>query len=263
MGALKRPFFCSDIYVCMRICRKCKSNKKIIDFSHVISSSGNICYRYKCKTCISEENKIRRKNNLDKIKEKRKTTEYKIKKSIWDKKYNTLNKEKISAKRADRYIKNKKAILAKQKIYTSSEKYKKHRREKQKTKKQFDPGFKLESIIKSKISTALKRQVKSNIAKSYFQILGYDRHQLKNYLESKFEPWMNWNNYGIYNSKIWDDLNQNTWTWQIDHIIPQSELKFTSIEDDNFKKCWGLDNLRPYSAKQNIIDGAKKIRHSG
>lgn len=29
------------------------------------------------------------------------------------------------------------------------------------------------------------------------------------------------------------------------------------MEDEEFKKCWALSNLRPYSAKQNIIDGAR------
>jgi hypothetical protein len=32
------------------------------------------------------------------------------------------------------------------------------------------------------------------------------------------------------------------------------------MEDENFKKCWSLENLRPYSAKQNIIDGAREIK---
>lgn len=42
---------------------------------------------------------------------------------------------------------------------------------------------------------------------------------------------MSWENYGDY--------------WQIDHIVPQSKLCFSSMEDDNFKKCWALENLRP------------------
>ena len=29
------------------------------------------------------------------------------------------------------------------------------------------------------------------------------------------------------------------------------------MEDDNFKKCWALENLRPLSAKQNIVDGVR------
>jgi hypothetical protein len=70
---------------------------------------------------------------------------------------------------------------------------------------------------------------------------------------------MNWNNYGIYYTNLWNDNDPSTWVWNIDHIIPQSKLPYTSMEDDNFKKCWALDNLRPYSAKQNIIDGNKRF----
>lgn len=80
-------------------------------------------------------------------------------------------------------------------------------------------------------------------------------------MEKLFVPWMSWSNYGKYNSKTWDDNDQSTWTWQIDHIIPQSCLPYTSMENDNFKRCWALENLRPYSSKQNFIDGVTKIRH--
>ena len=72
---------------------------------------------------------------------------------------------------------------------------------------------------------------------------------------------MTWNNQGKYNPEIWNDSDQSTWTWQLDHIIPQSDLPYASMEDDNFKKCWSLENLRPYSAKQNLIDGSKRLRH--
>ena len=72
---------------------------------------------------------------------------------------------------------------------------------------------------------------------------------------------MIWNNWAIYDPNTWDDNDQSTWTWNLDHIIPQSDLPYDSMEHPNFKKCWALDNLRPYSAKQNIFDGASKIRH--
>ena len=39
------------------------------------------------------------------------------------------------------------------------------------------------------------------------------------------------------------------------------EENIDSIEHPNFIKCWELKNLRPYSAKLNSIDGAKRIRH--
>jgi hypothetical protein len=56
----------------------------------------------------------------------------------------------------------------------------------------------------------------------------------------------------------WNDNNSDTWTWQLDHIIPQSKLPYTLMIDENFQKCWALINLRPLSAKQNLIDGNKR-----
>lgn len=61
--------------------------------------------------------------------------------------------------------------------------------------------------------------------------------ELKQYLELQFESRMNWDNWGIYNIEIWNDTD--SWVWQIDHIIPQSKLPFSSMKDENFKKCWG------------------------
>jgi hypothetical protein len=93
---------------------------------------------------------------------------------------------------------------------------------------------------------------------------------LKKYIEAQFslpanlidgEPWMTWENWTIYDPKTWDDNNPTTWTWNIDHIIPRSDLPYTSMEDENFKKCWSLENLRPLSAKQNVLDGVNRIRH--
>ena len=44
-------------------------------------------------------------------------------------------------------------------------------------------------------------------------IVGCSFEELKLYLESKFETWMNWDNYGLYNGKL-------NYGWDIDHIIP-------------------------------------------
>jgi hypothetical protein len=84
---------------------------------------------------------------------------------------------------------------------------------------------------------------------------------LKEHLEKQFELWMNWNNYGKYNAKIWNDNDSTTWTWQIDHIIPHSTFQYVSMQDDSFKKCWAIENLRPLSSKQNLLDGVNKVRH--
>jgi hypothetical protein len=83
---------------------------------------------------------------------------------------------------------------------------------------------------------------------------------LRNHLEKQFEPWMNWNNYGIYNSKTWDNDDPATWNWSIDHIVPQYRLPYQSMDEENFKKCWALKNLRPMNAKQNLLDGVNNNR---
>ena len=114
-----------------------------------------------------------------------------------------------------------------------------------------NPNFRIRRNISYAIWAALK-QTKSRKNGSCLDCLEYTIEELRIHLEAQFEPWMNWNNYGGYR-KSWDDHNISTWTWNIDHIIPQSKLPYISMLDDNFLKCWSLDNLRPFSAKENLL----------
>ncbi len=120
-------------------------------------------------------------------------------------------------------------------------------------------------IIRKSISYSIWKYLKlSNSSKngiSCLKYLPYSINELKEHLEKQFEPWMNWSNCGKYIKSLWDDKDYNTWTWQLDHIMPQSDLPYTSMQDDNFKKCWALENLRPLSSKQNNLDGANRTRH--
>lgn len=119
--------------------------------------------------------------------------------------------------------------------------------------------------LRQKISASVCKSIKkaggSKNNKSILNYLTYSIEKLKLYLESFWEPWMSWENYGKYIVDSWNDQDQLTWKWNIDHVIPQSDLPYTSMDDENFKKCWALENLRPYSAKQNTLDGVSKIRH--
>lgn len=128
-------------------------------------------------------------------------------------------------------------------------------------KYKFEVNFKLKLRISNSINKALKKQESSKNNQSILEFLPYSIQELKEHLENQFEPWMNWENHGLYNKETWDDNNQNTWTWQIDHIIPQSNLPFTTMEDENFKKCWSLDNLRPLASKINLEEGVFRTRH--
>ena len=117
-----------------------------------------------------------------------------------------------------------------------------------------DIVYKLNQNISNKL-----REIQKDCSKKVF--LNYTIKELKDHLESLFEFWMTWENYGIYDVKTWNDNDPSTWKWQIDHIIPKSTFNYKSVNDDSFKACWSLSNLRPYSAKLNIIEGSNRIRH--
>lgn len=169
-----------------------------------------------------------------------------------------LNKDEVKLYKQSYYKKNKEKILLKKKKYRelNKEKIKISSRIYEKNKIKNDINFRL----KKKISASIRKKIKK-AGVSVVQGLSYSMTDLKIHIETQFESWMNWNNQGVYNKTTWDDNDQSTWKWQIDHIIPHSTFNYSSMEDQSFKECWALNNLRPYSAKQNLLDGLNKVRH--
>lgn len=82
-----------------------------------------------------------------------------------------------------------------------------------------------------------------SVARSYWTAVGYDRNELVRHIERQFLPGMSWENAG---------------EWHIDHITPASEFKYSKPDDPDFKVCWGLANLRPLWAEDNIKKNAKR-----
>lgn len=210
-----------------------------------------------CVKCCYAQNKLYRDSNKEKIKEQKKQ-------------FYKNNRELILQKVKEYSDNNKKKINKKAKLYreTHKEKYNEYKKIYYKNRYHNDISYKLRSLVAS----AIKRAITNGDGnKNQNSIVNYlDIKKIKNHLQEQFihpdnlingEPWMTWENWGKYNSKTWDDNDPETWTWQLDHIIPQSDLPYTSMEDENFKICWALENLRPYSAKQNIIDGPSRSRH--
>lgn len=124
-----------------------------------------------------------------------------------------------------------------------------------------NPVHRMRADVSREVARMLKNQGAGKNGASITKYLSYSTKDLTNYIESKFEPWMNWGNQGIYHPKIWDDNDSTTWTWQIDHVIPHSDLPYDSMAHPNFQKAWALSNLRPLSAKQNNQDGVNRTRH--
>jgi hypothetical protein len=193
----------------------------------------------------SEYNRQYRQNNNEPLKTQKK-------------KYYEENKDSILEQNKVRYQINSEDIKIKNSEYRKNNKNKRNARDKE--RRSSDPVYKLRTYISSDVLLGLKRNNGSKMGQSTFDHIGYSVKQLKDYLEQQFEPWMSWDNHGKYNSKTWDDIDPTTWTWQIDHIIPRADLPFSSMIDNNFKKCWALNNLRPLSSKANIVNGSKLKR---
>lgn len=190
-----------------------------------------IPYWYKfCKTCHN-------KKSLTKTRKYKQKNRCKL--SASQKVYHQSHKDGDAATKKLWYEKNKVVFLCKVKARLY---------ERRKT----DIAFVLKEKISGRVWAAIKGRKGGKSIRKY---LPYTMQELKDHLEKQFEPWMTWDNYGTYRLDIWNNDDSTTWTWNIDHIIPHSRFKYTSMEDQEFKDCWALSNLRPYSSKQNIIDG--------
>lgn len=120
----------------------------------------------------------------------------------------------------------------------------------------------LRATISQSINAQLKKSLANKDGASCLDHLPFSIIELKQHLEGLFEPWMTWENWGHYNKDDWSDEDQSTWIWHIDHIKPHAAFKYTSMEDQLFKECWALSNLRPYSAKDNVRDNDRGLRLS-
>jgi hypothetical protein len=228
-----------------KICRKCNFEGDETLFAKM----ENLC-----KECRKIYNKQYKK-------------QYKKDRSTYLKQYYINNKDHILSQQDQYYENNKEKILLRQKQYddtheniivyrkqyrkdnvekqkkyrqTNKVKLRKYHNEYMKERKKNDPAFKLRGNCSKLIYYALKG---TKSRKSILQYLPYSIEELKQHLENQFDDNMTWENYGSY--------------WHMDHIIPQSLLPFTSMEDENFKKCWSLSNLQPLEKIANIKKGNK------
>lgn len=247
----------------MQECRTCKIIKNLSEFSY---RKDNQKYNTQCKLCISEYKKLRHQKIkiTDNLRCKDRYKNNKILYSENARKYYFDNKKEIAIQKRDYCANNKEKIKNYYIVYKSKEN-KIHKRSLRRiwenNRLKNDPAFKLRKLVSRHISLFLKLNNSSKCGKSVKKYLSYSFDELKSHIENQFESWMTWDNHGNYKKNIWNDNDQSTWTWQIDHIIPHSTFHYISMEDQEFRDCWALSNLRPLSAKQNFLEGINRLRH--
>ena len=198
--------------------------------------------------------------------------------SVYGKAYSISHKTEISANKKVYGKKNAVAISDKNKIhYQENKEYyarygKQYRADNKeelrvsknaytKTRRATDHAFNLKCLVSRSVNAAIKRNGGNKNGGSILDNLPCDIQKLKQHLENQFEPWMNWDNQGMYVKATWDPNDQSTWTWQIDHEKPHSDFHYTTMDCQEFRDCWALSNLRPLRADLNQRDGATRVRH--
>jgi len=155
------------------------------------------------------------------------------------------------------YINNKDKILSYSKEYFKDNKEEKQKKnnDRYNKRREVDAVFKLTTNIRRNLRGILKRFSFTKKCKSY-EILGCSFEIFKQHLETQFESWMNWNNYGLYNGEV-------NYGWDIDHIIPISTAK-TEEDVINLNHYTNLQPLCSYNnrvLKRDNIISIKKINN--
>jgi len=235
----------------MKVCKKCKIEKKIEEFSNNKNEKdGKSSY---CKECEKKRKQQYRDKNRDRLNESarkwRKDNPEKYKKTIEryleknpnmsskerTKKYreNIEWREKFKKSRKEHYKKNIEKEREKRKNYYYDNKIfeRKKNNEWKKNKLKTDPLERIKKNIRNRIREYLTGNNKS---RRTFDIVGLDKEKFKSYIENKFTEGMSWENYG---------------KWHLDHIKP---LYLSEDEEDliklnhytNLQPLWSEDNLK-------------------
>ncbi len=244
----------------MKECLNCKNKKENTEFKE----NSN-----RCNSCISEYQKEYRKSHKDKSKEYsrkyytenkeellNKSKEYYNenidKVSEYKRRYAIDNKDKLYRYMHNYYLENKEELDMRNKKYAIENRenlniIRKRRNkdnnevinEKQRERRINDPVYRISQNIRTYIrycikSKGLKKKTKTQT------ILGCSYNEFRIYLESKFEPWMTWENYGKHNGEL-------NYGWDIDHIIPIS----SAIIEDDVINLNHHSNLQPLCSHTN------------
>ena len=151
------------------------------------------------------------------------------------KKYYSKNKEYKKAQMREYYLKN----IEKKKEYKlkNREHFKEYKREYENKRYKTDINFRVSKICRTRILQALKGLSKSA---STMKLIGCTIDELRNHIESKFEPWMTWE-------------NQGRGGWDIEHI--KACAKFNLVDPEQQRICFNWSNLQPMEHIANIKKG--------
>lgn len=102
-------------------------------------------------------------------------------------------------------------------------------------------------LIDHRMSKAIRCALRGKKrGRCWISLVDYTLEDLKIHLESQFKDGMTWD--AFMRGQI-----------HIDHVVPKSRFNYKTTGDPEFKVCWGLSNLQPMWAKDNLRKQAKTM----
>lgn len=228
-----------------RICTRCNLEKPATaEYFHAYKRAPD-GRRSICRECRSIENVLNNDALTAKKREHYRANRERL--NAISRKYYADNVESQRISARNRYQKNREIRIQQMRKYLEENREEINSKRRPKGRDQFhlryrsDVGFNIRHRLRSLIRVTIKN---GREGKRMAEILGYTADDLKDHLERQFTKGMNWEKF--MSGEI-----------HIDHIIPASKFKIASVEDDEFKACWSLSNLRPLWASENFSKGAK------
>lgn len=212
-----------------KVCTKCGEEKPLSEYN--IRKETGRC-RTECKVC---------KKNMDKIyyqKHREEILKYQIE-------YVKNNNEKVAKYKKDWEETNKDILKVKRKIYWDKNRIEMNKRVLNRLNN--NPLLYLKSKLRKNLLKIFRKRGFEKKKKTV-EILGCSFEEFKLYIELKFEPWMNWENRGLYNG-------QPNYGWDIDHITPLSTAK----TEEDIIKLNHYTNLQPLCSYANRVVKRDKV----
>lgn len=266
----------SELSLKTKYCRHCEQHLPD-DGEHFYLSKGNTCPPCKeCRKRIAKENHFanherslvrnrayQKQNAAElsrKAKLKRSTEEGRSAQKARNQSYYAENREKLVGDERERRVKNRDVIRERDRARNQSSVRREQRRNKTAEQKaeiaararsaraadperfaEYDRRRYAQTKFRMTraINAAIRRHLKLNGSikdKTKRTIAGWSIQELCDHLVPLFEEGMTLDNWGA---------------WQIDHVIPLSQVSVESEDDPAFRALWSLENLAPLWAADN------------
>lgn len=148
-------------------------------------------------------------------------------------KWASANPEKVKAKSARAYERNK------ERIRMLARESRRANREERLARYRNDPHYRMTILMRTRIGKLIKRGDK---AARTTELLGCDRDEFIAHIEKSFKPGMTWDNWSTHG-------------WHVDHIRPL--ISFDLNDPEQQKAAFHYTNLQPLWAVENILKGGK------